>query len=187
MTMNYADLPEGVYAEMLTERGLIVLFLEHEKTPVTVASFVGLAEGKIDNSAKPAGVPFYDGTVFHRVEPGFMIQGGDPTGKGRGGPGYRFKDEFDPSLGHSGPGILSMANAGPGTNGSQFFITLAATPFLDGRHTVFGHVVAGQEVVDAIRQGDCIRTLKIVRNGESVRGYDATSAGLRRQPGWFID
>jgi peptidyl-prolyl cis-trans isomerase A (cyclophilin A) len=178
MTLNYTDLPEGVYAEMHTDRGLIVLFLEHEKTPMTVANLVGLAEGNIANNLKPAGVPFYDGTIFHRVVPDFMIQGGDPTGSGRGGPGYRFQDEFDHSLRHNGPGILSMANAGPHTNGSQFFITHIATPNLDDRHAVFGHVVAGQSVVDAIRQGDFLRTLKIIRHGSSVQGYDANNAGL---------
>jgi peptidyl-prolyl cis-trans isomerase A (cyclophilin A) len=162
--MNYSELPEGLYAEMHTNKGTILLFLEDKKAPETVANFTGLAEGTKKNSAKPEGTPFYDGISFHRVIPDFMIQGGDPDGTGRGGPGYKFKDEFDPSLMHNRPGILSMANAGPGTNGSQFFITHIATPWLDGKHTVFGHVVEGQEVVDAIQQGDKIVNLKIVRN-----------------------
>ncbi len=170
--MDYSNLPEGLYAEMLTSKGSILLFLEHQKTPVTVANFAGLAEGKVKNNAQPAGTPFYDGIVFHRVIPDFMIQGGDPDGSGRGGPGYKFKDEFHPSLQHDRPGILSMANAGPGSNGSQFFITHIPTQWLDGKHSVFGHVVEGQDVVDAIQQGDKIINLKIIRNGESVKDYD---------------
>ena len=173
--MNYNEIPEGLYAEMNTSKGLIVLQLEHLKTPLTVANFVALAEGKMKNLAKEIGVPYYDGLSFHRVIPDFMIQGGDPNGDGRGGPGYRFKDEFDQSLRHDKPGILSMANAGPGTNGSQFFITHVATPWLDGKHSVFGHVVEGQSVVDAIQQGDRITHLNIVRNGESVSSYDPIS------------
>lgn len=173
--MDYSQLAEGVYAEMNTNKGTIILFLEHEKTPLTVANFVGLAEGKLPNRAKPVGAPYYDGLPFHRVIPDFMIQGGDPGGDGRGGPGYRFKDEFNNSLTHKGPGILSMANAGPGTNGSQFFITHIPTPWLDGKHTVFGHVIDGQSVVDAIQQGDRIETLTIIRNGAGVQSYDATT------------
>ena len=169
--MNYAHLPEGLYAEMQTPKGLIVLFLEHENTPLTVANFVGLAEGTFPNRAKPIGTPYYDGLTFHRVIFDFMIQGGDPDGTGRGGPGYRFKDEFDSSLKFDGPGILGMANAGPNSNGSQFFITHSAQPSLNGHHTVFGHVVDGQDVVDAIEQGDRIESLSIVRNGASVKDY----------------
>ncbi len=173
--MDYSQLPEGLYAEMHTNKGDIILFLEHEKTPLTVANFVGLAEGKLPNRAIPVGTPYYDGLTFHRVIPDFMVQGGDPGGDGRGGPGYRFKDEFDRSLTHSAPGILSMANAGPASNGSQFFITHVPTPWLDGKHTVFGRVIDGQTVVDAIQQGDKIETLTIVRNGAGVQGYDATA------------
>ncbi len=144
------DLTKKYSATIDTVRGPIVLELYAAKTPRTVNNFVNLAQDG-----------YYDGTTFHRVIPDFMIQGGDPTGTGRGGPGYTFKDEFDPTLKHSGPGVLSMANAGPGTNGSQFFITHVATPWLDGKHSVFGKVVKGQDVVDAIQGGDVINSVKI--------------------------
>jgi peptidylprolyl isomerase len=158
--------------------------LEDKLTPLTVCNFVALAEGNMD-SAK--GKKFYDGLTFHRVisktngdSEDFMIQGGDPLGNGTGGPGYQFPDEIVPSLVHSGPGILSMANAGPGTNGSQFFITLVATPWLDGRHTVFGHVVEGQDVVGKIRQGDRIQSVTVIRNGADARKYVADQSAFDR-------
>ena len=139
-----------LYANIETKRGTIRLELHADKAPATVANFVNLAERG-----------YYNGISFHRVIPDFMVQGGDPTGTGSGGPGYNFEDEIHPDLKHTGPGVLSMANAGPGTNGSQFFITHVATPWLDGKHTVFGKVLEGQDVVDAIQQGDRINKLTI--------------------------
>ena len=139
-----------MHATVQTPRGTIRLELYPDQAPVTVASFVNLAKRG-----------YFDNLTFHRVVPNFVIQGGCPEGSGRGGPGYRFEDEFHPDRRHDGPGVLSMANAGPGTNGSQFFITHTATPHLDDRHSVFGKVVEGQEVVDAIRQGDAIESIRI--------------------------
>ncbi|MGH9804401.1 MAG: peptidylprolyl isomerase [Candidatus Acidiferrales bacterium] len=145
----------GLYATLETTEGRMVVRLYEKEAPKTVKNFVELAEGKKefrDAAGKPAKRPFYDGLTFHRVIPKFMIQGGCPLGTGTGGPGYQFEDEFHPSLKHDGPGILSMANAGPNTNGSQFFVTVAATPWLDGKHTVFGRVVEGVEVAKKISE-----------------------------------
>jgi peptidyl-prolyl cis-trans isomerase A (cyclophilin A) len=173
--------PDGLYAKFETNRGDIYTVLEHKKTPMTVANFVGLAEGNIKNTAKPAGTPYYDGLKFHRVIPNFMIQGGCPLGTGTGDPGYKFADEIDTSLKHKGPGILSMANAGPGTNGSQFFITHVETPWLDGKHTVFGHVVQGQDVVNSIAQNDTLKHLAILRKGKEAEQFDAAKTFTNAQ------
>lgn len=167
---------DGLYAKINTEKGSILLRLTHDKTPGTVGNFVGLAEGKLENGAGKTGEPYYDGLKFHRVIPDFMIQGGCPQGTGTGDPGYKFDDEFHSELRHSEPGVLSMANAGPGTNGSQFFITHVATPWLDDKHTVFGKVEEGQEVVDAIAQGDTIQSVEIIRQGEEAENFDAVEA-----------
>lgn len=166
----------GIYAKFNTSRGAILVKLTHDLTPGTVGNFVGLAEGQLENEARPMGKPYYDGLKFHRVIPDFMIQGGCPQGIGSGGPGYQFDDEFHPELVHSGPGVLSMANAGPGTNGSQFFITHVATPWLDGKHTVFGHVVEGQSVVDAVQQNDVIDSIEIIRQGDEAKQWNAIEA-----------
>lgn len=167
---------DGLYAKINTTKGAILLNLEFEKTPGTVGNFVALAEGNLENSAKPQGNPYYDGLKFHRVIPDFMIQGGCPQGTGTGNPGYKFDDEIHPDLKHDGPGVLSMANAGPGTNGSQFFITHVETSWLDGKHTVFGKVVEGQEVVDAVAQGDLMDSVEIIRVGEAAEKFNAVEA-----------
>ena len=167
---------EGIYARFTTSKGQILIQLTHDKTPGTVGNFVALAEGNLENSAKPQGTPYYDGLKFHRVIADFMIQGGCPLGTGTGDPGYKFDDEFVSELKHDGPGVLSMANAGPGTNGSQFFITHTATPWLDGKHTVFGKVVDGQGVVDTIAQDDVIEALVIERVGDAAQNWNAVEA-----------
>jgi cyclophilin family peptidyl-prolyl cis-trans isomerase len=176
-------LEKGLYANIKTTKGDIFLQLEPEKAPLTVANFVGLAEGKF----KPFDTikhkePFYDNIVFHRVVKDFVIQAGDPTGKGNGGPGYRFFDETSNGLPHDGPGILSMANAGLNTNGSQFFITHVATPHLNGKHTVFGRVLEGQDVVDNIvERKDSILTIEIVKKGLRYKWFYNPSKIFRKQ------
>ena len=170
---------EGLFAILETKKGSITVKLEFEKVPMTVANFVGLAEGSIENTAR-SGKPFFDGLTFHRVVPGFVIQGGCPNGTGTGGPGYRFPDEIDETLRHDAPGVLSMANAGPHTNGSQFFITMDATPHLDGVHTVFGRVVDGMDVIGKIKAGDKIEKVTVIRNGKAAESFDTSNEAFRR-------
>lgn len=185
---KYPDLGDGVFAEIITNKGTAVAKLNYKETPMTVGNFVALAEGthtEVDSVYK--GKKFYNGLTFHRVVKEFVIQGGDPEGTGMGGPGYKFADEIVDSLKHSKKGILSMANSGPATNGSQFFITLKETPWLNGRHTVFGEVVKGQEVVDSIgvtetaAQGKpkdtiVIKEMNIIRQGSDAKSFDGAKA-----------
>ncbi|MDC6389848.1 peptidylprolyl isomerase [Maribacter sp. PR1] len=185
-TSQRADLGDGLFADIKTSMGDIVVKLEHGKTPVTVANFVSLAEGNSPFvSEQYKGKKYYDGLTFHRVMKDFMIQGGDPLANGTGGPGYKFMDEFNDSLIHGDKGILSMANPGPNSNGSQFFITHAPTPWLDNRHSVFGKVVEGMDVVDSIANVEVaagsnkpvvpvtMNTIEIIRNGKEARKFDA--------------
>ena len=167
---------EGIYAILSTEKGTIKINLTYDKTPGTVGNFVGLVEGAIKNDFNDLGTPFYDGLKFHRVIPDFMIQGGCPKGTGVSGPGYNFDDEFHPKLKHDRPGVLSMANAGPGTNGSQFFITHKETPWLDGKHTVFGYTTEGQEVINSVVQNDIIQKIIIERIGVKAQQWDAVNS-----------
>ena len=182
---TYEGLKDGLYANFQTSKGNMIVKFEDKKAPVTVANFVGLAEGKIENKSKAKGVPFYDGTIFHRVIKDFMIQGGDPKGTGMGDPGYKFDDEKN-DLQHTGKGILSMANSGPNTNGSQFFITEVATPWLDGKHTIFGSVVNGIEVIDAIANVEkgaqdkpktdvVLEKVAVFTKGDGYKNYDAST------------
>ena len=190
-TSQYPALEDGLYAEFITNKGVFVAKFYHESTPLTVANFVELAQGthpQVDSAYQNK--PFYDGLTFHRVIKDFMIQGGDPSGDGTGTPGYAFTDEIVDSLSHQSKGILSMANSGPGTNGSQFFITLKETPWLNGKHTVFGEIVVGQEVVDSIgavatsKPGDkptepvVIQTINIINKGVSAPSFSDEIANL---------
>ena len=168
---------DGLFANISTSKGDILVELFYEQTPLTVTNFVGLAEGTLD-AAK--GKKFYDGLKFHRVIENFMIQGGDPEGTGRGGPGYKFPDEPVKGLIFDKPGKLAMANAGPGTNGSQFFITHVPTDWLNYKHTIFGEVVTGQDVVNAVQQDDKIVSVKIIRQGAKAEAFKATQADFDR-------
>ena len=170
---NYNNMEDGIYANIKTNKGDITLKLEFEKTPLTAANFIALAEGKMKNKRKELGTPYYDGIKFHRVIADFMIQGGCPDGNGMGDPGYKFADEFHPDLKHDKGGVLSMANSGPATNGSQFFITHKETPWLDGKHSVFGNVVEGMDIVNLIAQDDVMESVTISRVGSKAKSFDA--------------
>lgn len=172
--------PDGLYAELNMEKGQIVLQLEFEKTPMTVASFVGLAEGTIDNSALPAGTPYFDGTAFHRVVPNHVIQAGMPKDAESRGPGYMFPNEIHPDLKHSGEGMLGMANSGPHTNSSQFYITLSDRSYLDNSYTVFGHVIEGIEVVQSTAQEDVIDSVVIVRIGKKAKQFKSDTESFQK-------
>ncbi|WP_339836192.1 peptidylprolyl isomerase [uncultured Flavobacterium sp.] len=167
---------DGIYAKFNTTKGSIIVKLTHDKTPGTVGNFVGLAEGQLENNFRKMGEPFYDGIKFHRVIPDFMVQAGCPLGTGTGDAGYKFDDEFHPELKHDKPGVLSMANAGPGTNGSQFFITHVPTNWLDNKHTIFGHVIEGMDIVNEIAQGDIIESVEIIREGDEAKNWNAIEA-----------
>ncbi len=169
------DLQDGLYAEMITSKGNIYIKLEPTLAPNTTANFVGLAEGSIENNIKKIGEPFFDGLTFHRVVPNFVIQGGDPMGNGMGGPGYRFDTEVHADLKHDKPGTVAMANSGPNTNGSQFYITHTPTPHLDGGYNVFGYVIEGMSVVNDIVQGDIITKVNIIRVGKEAKDFDAAA------------
>jgi len=173
VSCQQSNLPEGLYARMKTSKGDILLKLEYQKAPLTVCNFVGLAEGRLD-AAK--GRRFYDGLTFHRVVADFVVQGGDPNGDGSGDPGYQFANEISADLKHDGPGVLAMANAGPDTNGCQFYITLKAAPWLDGSYSIFGHVVEGMDVVQKIAQGDKISKVEIIRVGAAANAFKVDQA-----------
>lgn len=175
-----ASLPDGLYADLQTNKGDIILRLEFEKTPMTVANFVGLAEGTIANSALPPGVPYFNGTVFHRVVPGHVVQAGMPGGTKIEGPGYEIPNEIAAGLGHGRAGMLGMANSGPHTAGSQFYITLGDRSYLDGDYAVFGEVVSGLDVVERIVQGDVIKKVSILRTGAKANRFQTDDAAFRR-------
>ena len=181
------DTTEGIFAVITTSKGTMIGKLNTEKAPMTVANFVALAEGTMPNTFRKPGEPYYDGLKFHRVisltngdNQNFMIQGGDPLGTGSGGPGYKFKDEFS-DLKLDRPGLFAMANSGPATNGSQFFITLGATPWLDGVHTVFGELISGTEVPFLIRTNDEMTKVKILRKGDKAQKFDAMAEFNKRK------
>ena len=167
------NLPDGLFAFVEADSGNFVINLDYIRAPMTVANFVGLAEGTIPNTFREAGEPFFDSLTFHRYAPGFVVQGGDPLANGTGGPGYKFPQEISPDLTHQYAGTVAMANSGPGTNGSQWYVTLGSAPHLDGGYNVFGHVIRGMENVYKIRVGHVIHHISIIRNGSGASSFDA--------------
>ncbi|MFA9290241.1 MAG: peptidylprolyl isomerase [Solirubrobacteraceae bacterium] len=178
-------LTDGIYALAETTSGNITIMLDYKNAPYTVSNFVGLAEGSIENTFRKKGEPYFDGLTFHRIEENFVIQGGDPLGNGTGGPGYEFENEISPNLKHDKKGVVAMANAGPNTNGSQFYITLGATSFLDGNYSVFGLVVEGLESIDKIVKNkagkNIIKSIKIKRIGNEAKNFNAALVFKQKQ------
>lgn len=176
-TDNKTTLPEGLYAVVETNRGTIHVNLDYKNAPLTVANFVGLTEGKKENTFRKKGEPYFDGLKFHRIVPDFVIQGGDPSGNGTGGPGYQFENEISPNLKHNKKGVIAMANSGPDTNGSQFYFTLKELPFLDGNYSVFGHVVKGLDILDLIVQNksgeNTMKKVTIIRIGKEAKNFNS--------------
>lgn len=176
---DYSRLGDGIFARVETPHGEFFIKLEDEKAPLSVANFIGLTDGTIDNKIKGPGEPYFDGMTFHRVEPNILIQGGDPLANGLGGPGYKFSQEIHPDLNHNESGTVAMANAGPGTNGSQWYVTMIPLPQLNGSYNIFGFVVEGLDIVKKIQRNDPMIKVEIIRNGEAAQNFDETKVFIK--------
>ncbi len=179
MDPDYSRLGDGIFARVETPHGEFFIKFEDEKAPLSVANFIGLTDGTIDNKIKGPGEPYFDGMTFHRVEPNILIQGGDPLANGLGGPGYKFSQEIHPDLTHNEPGTVAMANAGPGTNGSQWYVTMVPLPQLNGGYNIFGFVVEGLDIVKKIQRNDPMIKVEIIRNGEAAQNFDETKVFIK--------